>query len=283
MASYSGFLGVFRANPLPSAPHPDRFIEPDVVGDGVTDDTEAIQTALETASDNNKIFRIPSGKRCRVTDLLFAWGGAHLRSEDSTGVIVFDVPSSEPRLVNFGISAKLVLAEPWTGQVKGLHMEVVNGVTPGAGAGRVLYMWRAIGNLIADNYLNTGPWPYSLTGSGNNANYVASGNDCIRQKITICRNLIVATQTNHGGEGIGVDSYDGALVTDNEVIGVGDDPLGIHRCNDFQLHRNTLTSVDGRIFIANCTRGVIGHNSHTRIAGSDGQFRQGIALVYLVF
>lgn len=279
-----GFMGAFKAVKLPVRQPSACIIEPTVVGDGVTDDTAAVQAALTTASNSGLTFRTPAGKNCRITGILFVWGAANMTSAPSSS-LVLDIPSANPYLIHFGISAKLTIAAPYIGRVAGLNMSVINGVTGvGGTAGRVLYMWRAIGNVIDKNTLNVGVWPYSLTGSGNNAAYVASASDCIRKNITVCRNDLNATANNLGGEGLGFDTYDGVRAYDNALLGVGDDAIGVHFCTNFSLLRNRLSSVDGRIFISCSQYGEIAYNTHTRIASlRDGVAYAGIALIYIGF
>ena len=45
-------------------------------GDGIHDDTSALQSALTYCSVNNKVCQIPEGKKHLVTGPLFVWGGA---------------------------------------------------------------------------------------------------------------------------------------------------------------------------------------------------------------
>ena len=58
-------------------------------GDGITNDTVALQRAFTECSDLGLVCKIPKNKTFLVTEALFLWGKASLIGEDGTGVIEY--------------------------------------------------------------------------------------------------------------------------------------------------------------------------------------------------
>ena len=151
------------------------------IGDGIADDTIAIQKTLTLCSQQNAICRLPKGKFFRITQPLFMWGASQLIGTNSG--FIFDV-ATEPYLLNFGISSKKTtsannLQAPFTGVINSVHFRVASGA-----GGRVLYFWRTRGAKILNNRFEVGSLNYSATSSGNNDNWVGAAN-CIRENIEI--------------------------------------------------------------------------------------------------
>ncbi len=249
------------------------------VGDGKTDDTVAIQAALTRCSRLNQTCEIPKGKKFLVRSPLFIWGGANLVGEDGSGTLTFDIPEA-PYLFNVGISARQRLEKPFSGKISKARF-----VANLSGAGRIIFLWRTKNATISDNTFEVGEYAYSATSSGNDNAWVKNGfKNCIRENITIVRNKIIARATAHGSEGIGLGHFDGAMIQDNEIIGVGDDPIAIHFSRSIKILDNTMRSVDGRIFVSNSVTVEIARNSHERMASpQNGKFYKGISLLYIGF
>ena len=249
------------------------------MGDGVTDDTQAFQKALSLCSNRGMTCVVPAGKSFLITAPLYVWGKANLVGDKLQGSIVFDGGGS-PYLMNVGISGPQRLEPPFSGEISGIAFKVVGGE-----GGRTLYFWRTVGAVITKNHFEFGQYRYSATSSGNDNNVVKNGFiNCIRKDITITDNTIVATANYDGSEGIGLGSFDGALIMNNKVTGVGDDPIGIHFSENVRILRNDLSSVDGRLFVVNSKHVEIANNRHERIRSpKDGIFYTGISLLYIGF
>ena len=249
------------------------------MGDGVTDDTQAFQKALSLCSKQGKTCVVPAGKSFLITAPLYIWGKTNLIGDKSQGSIVFDDRDS-PYLFNVGISGPQRLEQPFSGIISGIAFKVVGGK-----GGRTLFFWRTEGALITKNRFEFGQYRYSATSSGNDNNVVKNGFiNCIRKDITITDNTIVATANWDGSEGIGLGHFDGALIMNNKITGVGDDPIGIHFSKNVRILKNDLSSVDGRLFVVNSRHVEIANNRHERIRSpKDGTFYRGISLLYIGF
>ncbi|MES2406651.1 MAG: hypothetical protein V4528_04925 [Pseudomonadota bacterium] len=248
-------------------------------GDGVTDDTESLQRAFNVCSRKGLICKIPGGRNFLVTSPLFLWGQASIEGDKTKGIITFNVKSS-PYLLNIGISGRKKLAEPFSGNISGVHFKVIGG-----NEGRIIFFWRTDGAQILNNTFDVGRYAYSATSSGNDNNWVVNGfQNLIRKNISIIGNKIVASSNDSGSEGIGLGNFDGALISGNTIIGVGDDPIGIHFCKNIKILNNELKSVDGRLFVVNSSNVEIAYNNIERMRSlKDNKFYTGISLLYVGF
>ena len=248
-------------------------------GDGITDDTKSLQRAFNVCSNKSLTCIIPDGKNFLVTSPLFLWGKANIESNKAMGTITFNVQSA-PYLLNIGISARRKPAQPFTGRISGVNFKVVGG-----SGGRIIFFWRTDGATIVNNTFDVGRYAYSATSSGNDNYWVVNGfTNSIRKNISIIGNKILATSNDSGSEGIGLGDFDGVLIGGNSIVGVGDDPIGIHSCKNVKIVRNDVKSVDGRIFAVNSANVEIAYNNHERIRSlDDGKFYKGIALIYAGF
>jgi len=249
------------------------------IGDGITDDTLGLNKAFKVCSDKNLICKLPKNKIFLVTGALYLWGGASLIGEERMSTIKFKV-SGLPYLLNIGISGRNKLEKSFTGIISKINFKIAGGK-----GGRIIFLWRTHSASIQNNSFDIGEYAYSATSSGNDNNWVKNGfKNTIRKNITIKHNIITAKVNNAGSEGIGLSSFDGALITDNIINGVGDDPIGIHSCKNIKILRNTMKSVDGRLLVVNSKNIVIADNIHHRVPSLiDNKFYRGISLLYIGF
>ena len=257
-------------------------IEHGAVGDGVVDDTVAMQAALTQCSTENKICFIAKSKRYRITQPVFAWGDMDLIGEDRRGWILLDFAVPTPFAVNMGISAKQVPERPFTGKIDGVAFKVLGAPS----LGRLLTFWRSDGARVSNNYLDSDVYQYSLTQGQNHNDWVneGAGQKYIRRDITIEDNHVVARDTTFGGEGIGIGLFDGVIIRRNRIHGGGDDPLGIHFCTNVEIYDNVIDSVESRVFIANSTNVHIHHNKISRSASRlNKRWYPGQALIFVGF
>lgn len=257
------------------------------IGDGVTDDTANVQRAFDACSNEGARCVVPFGKTFKITNRLFMWGEAGIFCQTPTDGFSFN--GNGTNLINFGLRAMTVPATVWSGTLQGCTYKVTG--QPGGG-GRILFFWRTDGATITQNTFLTGPYAYGPTSSGNNQAYVQNceanayslTNPCVRRNITITRNTVIATADNLGSEGVGLGLFDNALIEDNDIRGVGDDPIGIHFSTNIRILNNRISSTDGRVFVSNSRNVIIEDNHIARAARvSDGKFFKGIALIYIGF
>ena len=86
------------------------------VGNGLVDDTKALQKALTKCSMRNLVCKVPRGKNFLVRAPLYVWGGAQIIGEDGTGRFTFNAPDV-PYLVNVGIRARKTPETPFSGRM----------------------------------------------------------------------------------------------------------------------------------------------------------------------
>lgn len=247
-------------------------------GDGVTNDTVALQRAFNKCSELGLTCKIPKNKTFLVTEELFLWGKASLMGEDETGVIDFRV-KDQFYLLNIGISGKNEIEEPFSGVISGVKFKVSGGKK-----GRIIFFWRTQGARILDNIFEVGNYRYSATSSGNVNSWLKDINHYVRKNITISRNKIIAKADYLGSEGIGLGSFDGVVISENTVTGVGDDPIAVHYCRNVNIINNFMTSVDGRLFASNSINVEIRENVVRRVPSPlNNKSYKGIALIYIGF
>jgi len=239
------------------------------LGDGTTNETSTVQTALSDCSANTKTCVVESGKNYRVTGPLYMYGGASLTCADSTSKITFDVGTTKYP-VQIGLSASLTAAAAWTGTISNCTFVMSGGTV----TGRLLWLARSSGATITGNSFFPGNLTYSFTGSGVDGTYLVGAGNYIRSNLTITNNIIAAGANNVGSEGIGLEGFSTATISGNTISGVGDDPIGIHLSSDsITITNNNLSSVDGRVFISNSTNISITNNTISRMSSRlDGTF-----------
>ena len=249
------------------------------IGDGVTDDTIGLQKAFRTCSVRGWQCRLPKNKSFLVKEPLFLWGKASLIGEGTDSEIIFDV-NNAPYLLNLGISGRNKLEKPFTGAISNVDFKIRGGK-----GGRIIFLWRTAGAIISNNTFDVGSYAYSATSSGNDNRWVKNGfKNLVRKNIIIERNTITAKVDNIGSEGIGLGHFDGAIIKDNIINGVGDDPIGVHFSKNIRIINNKMKSVDGRLFVANSVNVEVVGNEHQRIASLlDNKFYKGISLLYIGF
>jgi hypothetical protein len=248
-------------------------------GDGQTDDSISVQRALSYCSRWAATCKIAANVTYLIKRPLFLWGNARLQGADGSGALVFSAASA-PYLLNIGISRKGGLEAPFQGAISNVTFKIAGG-----SGGRIIYFWRTRNAEIDHNTFYVGSYAYSATSSGNDNDWVANGfANCVRENITITENKVFATAAEGGSEGIGLVHFDGAVISDNQVVGVGDDAVGIHFSDHVVVDNNLLRSIRGRLFVANSNDVTISHNTVERMSSaSDRGFYAGIALIYVGF
>lgn len=250
-------------------------------GDGMHDDSDAVQKALTACSNRFWVKCVlPSDKAFLVTKPLFAWGKATIEGESAQhkGKILFDATGLK-YLINFGLSAPGVKQPPFSGIVQNIAFKVIRGDQ----LGRILFFWRSENAHIINNLFDVGVHSYAATGSGNDVAWLpVERHAYLRSNIFVTGNLMQAESGPKGFEGISFNLFDGVNVADNHILGVGDDPIGIHFCKNVSITNNTLSSVDGRLLVVNSENVSIKGNYIARVPSPQTKtFHQGISLLYI--
>lgn len=252
------------------------------VGDGVTDDTTNLQTSLTDCSNNGKTCVIASGKNYKITGPIFMWGAGNLRGADSTATITSSQTTKFPFNIGVAVGAAPYTATTvWTGSIRNVTFNITGQTVNG----RFIQLYRSRGATIEGNRYYSHNFPMSLTGSGVDGAYLSGAGNYIRERISILNNTVVGEVVDETvqQEGIGLDHFNGAEILYNTVTGVGDDPIGCHICTDVVVKYNTLSSIDGRIYLSNVARSEVSYNSVSRVADATGTFHAGVALIMQTF
>lgn len=249
-----------------------------VVANGVKDDSRAFSRALRQCSDSGESLVLSGGGVIRLTKEQFMWGGCNVLG-DGTVTLLFD-HINEKYLFNLGLAGRQIEAPPYTGRISGIRFEVHS-----RHLARLLYFWRTDGAEISGNHFDLREGLVSATSSGPDSAWSRSGpRSGIRRNLRIVGNDIVARAGAHGSEGIGLSHFDTVLIEGNMIEGVGDDPIALHVSENAVVRHNSVSSVDGRIFIGNSRNVSVTDNTHTRMKSLiDGEFYVGIALIYIGF
>ena len=260
-----------------------------VTGDGKIDDTSALQAALKFCSENDRQCVLDSDMQVRITAPVYIWGGGSLIGR-SGAAIKIDITDFKNRfIVNLGISDKHKPEREFSGQISNINFVTVTGpilkgvknTLPYAVGGRIVKIWRIKDALISGNFFEVGKYMYAAVGSGKNKNWL-HGSLSENNGVTIRNNTISATAPPHGMEGIGLGTFRNATISNNTVYGVGDDPIGIHNCENIEIHSNRLASVDGRILITNSENISVRKNYVARHKSLlDNKVSRGMALVHV--
>jgi len=248
------------------------------IGNGTADDTVVVQRALTKCSEDGLVCKVPKNKTFLITGPLFLWGKSSLIGQDDTGVIEFRVLNSR-YLLNIGISGKNKIEEPFSGEITGVNFKV-----NGGSKGRIIFFWRTQGASIKNNIFDVGNYRYSATSSGNVKSWLKRAGLYVRKNIEIKRNMVIAASDELGSEGIGLGGFDGAVISENTILNVGDDPIGVHYCKNIKIQDNYMTSIDGRLYVSNSVNVDINNNVAKRVASPiNNRFYKGIGLIYVGF
>lgn len=247
------------------------------IGDGTTDETTTVQSALSDCSANGKVCIVESGKNYRVTGPLYLYGTGSLRGEDNTALISFDVGSTKYP-IQIGLSSSTVQATAWSGTISDIRLVMVSGSV----LGRLIWLARTSGATIDGVTFSPGNLRYSLTGSGVDGTYLSGAGNYVRENITITDNVIAGQSDTLGSEGIGLEGFNGASIKRNTISGVGDDLIGIHlMCTAINIEDNDLSGVDGRVFISNSQGVVVNYNRISRGKSNDGLYKAASSLIFV--
>ena len=265
-------------------------------GNGTTDDTASVQRALSRCSELGLTCIIPRNTTYLITGELFLWGRGSLVGTDATSILKIRT-GSKLRVLNIGIGSTnpddAYQKKPaWSGTIRGVTFQTDDTGPASPSTARMIFFWRTNGGTIVSNTFLFGDGStYSATSSGNNNNIVrgCAGENptpldgaCVRRNLTITGNTVTASQDNLGGEGFGLNLFDGVEIANNTVSGVGDDMIGIHFSDNVNIHDNTLAGVDGRLFVAQSRNVTVFRNHISRMASTaNGTWYAGSALIYV--
>lgn len=259
-----------------------------VIGNGVADDTIALQEALKNCSIGQIACVIPKNKKVRITGPIYIWNKTSLIGEHRAEIQVDFIDLTERFVLNLGIAGKQLKRPPFQGKIKGIIFRALSGPTDKwlngdrsiPIAARFIQCFRCKHTTIKGNKFEAGPYFYGATASQNNANYMRGSE--VHHNITIKNNVIHQDATSHGQECIGIGPAQDVLIKGNKCVGSGDDLIGAHFVDGLVIKENSLFGVDGRIYVSNGKDVIIKGNHIERMASTlDGQWYKGNTLIYL--
>lgn len=250
-----------------------------VVGDGVADDSAALQAAFDAASGSGALV-LPPGTY-RITSNLYLFGRLDLIAHgDATILLDADLTLADgvEYWINAGIPSKGGTPATWTGRIEGVNFAL----SADANVQRMLNVhvgldWR-LDRCTFDLTAVGARGTIGALGCYNNSAWCAAPS---RQhgRITACR-FLASQRFNPGSEAIGIGNASFLWVEDNYINGFGDDGIGLHTCTDFVVARNRVYVPDGRIYCSGPRRGRVQDNYVQRIANPDNTWAGGGALMH---
>ena len=248
------------------------------LGDGTTDETATVQTCLSNAIAGGDTCVVESGKNYRIVTALYISSAVNLTCADSTAKMTFDMGNIKYP-IQVGLTSSTVAGTAWSGTISNCTFVISAGTST---AGRFIWLAKASGGTITGNSFHPGNLRYSLTGSGVDGAFLSGAGNYTRTNITITNNIVAAQADTAGSEGIGLEGFTGATITGNTVSGVGDDLIGIHlMCSNVLIQNNTLSGVDGRVFISNSQGVTVNYNRISRGRANDGLFKTASSLIFV--
>lgn len=226
------------------------------VGDGVHDDTEAIQACFHHAAENSLDVFVPRGiYRCNS---VFLYGAVSVCGESSDHCkFVSTDELTYRRWFNVGYDRYGDnRGDTWTGKLQGLTFEARGDLTEMVHVARSkdakVYDCRFTGHKYVTGRL--------LALGYNNAAYLNDGGVTPKDGITVSECVFDCTGAEHSHESVGAgDDYKNVKILNNTIILQPDD-LGIHRCENVLISGNHITATDGRILATDSRNVTISDN-----------------------
>ena len=254
------------------------------VGDGVTDDTTAVQDCFTAAGNATGFARsgalVMLSQSYRITRNLYGFGATTF---EGPGELVIDADMSladgHAYWWNMGIKAKAGAKSKWTGR-----MSVNVRATNNAVYERTVNLHYAEDCEITRCRFDLTAMPLggieypggAVVGYDNSAWCINPS----RKLVKITENTFIAAQTAAlGSEGIGIGPAKYVWVLDNYVYGFGDDPIAIHAVDHFTVRGNRCFTPDGRLIIRSSRWGTVADNHLERIANPNGTYTSGGGLL----
>jgi len=248
-------------------------------GDGLTDDTASLQTAIDTAaaSPTGGVVRLPANSKFRIaSNAIFLHGNVNVVGDSNDSSVLYvdtaagALPNSNAIVFACGATAFGQPIASWSGQFYNLKFQT----SSNASFQRCIWLLAAkkagVRNCKFDFTVNGWIGTSSALGgtitSGPNANWATGASPSTDfQDFFFEDNFLDLNHNSSNSEGIGFGNVKGLYVQRNKVVGAGDDPIGIHICNKVWIEDNDCSSIDGRIYVENSQEVWIQRNRVTRI------------------
>jgi hypothetical protein len=249
------------------------------VGDGVQDDSKALQTAISSGKTI-----LVSDKTYVINNNIYLYGNASIVGKaKSVFKINNDLSNADGKKFWFaiGITGKAASVRTWGGKITSITFTG----SENAVFNYCINLFNADGGTISNCVFD---WKgLSLSGvkgdprglsieSVNNASWCRSSNV---KNMEIFQNKVLHKEDASGCEGIGISNGFNIKIHDNYVYGVADDAIAVHNTDGFEITNNKCYSTQGRIMMENSKNGVVKGNYVERIPRQiSGGFNGGGAL-----
>lgn len=221
------------------------FITPEMfgaAGDGVTNDTAAVQAAL----DANGTTVVLNGEY-RIEDTLCVSGHKNIIG---SGTIYAYLPGSAPDeyIFAFGCTTLGVTGAPYTGIIEGIKIALITGnISYGLGFGNAKDT--VIRNIIMD--FSAGNCHNKFIFFGHNIDIASPVSS--KKNFIIEGSLFISDADPNSGRNVCetisfANGHSHITVKDNIILNCKDDGVAVHNCKDISIINNYLYSFSGRIF-----------------------------------
>jgi len=223
-------------------------------GNGVTDDTTAIQAAFTAASTGGDKVVFPEGTYI-VSDNLFIYGDASIIGSGKGSVIKLnDLPSNIYWIV-CGSAGWGGLSVPFTGVIEDITFDVPSSLANPINI--ALYLGSVDGAALRNVQVNSnGKCTNKAFGGINNNDAIVSPT---RQRLLL-ENCVVNNAETTDGESFGFDDTERITLRNCSVFGESGDDMGLHGC--------THGVIDGAYIEAETARIYVSDSSNTKITNS---------------
>ncbi len=258
-----------------------------VVGDGVTDDFQAVTNAFAAASANKFTLYIPDGCWMRINFTttnknLFLYSAASLVGANARncGFKIYKNypnPGGHDPLFCFGIPSKGAAVNAWTGTMDGVGFELVSGCQTFE---RVCHFYEWKNASVKNCWYDGRAVTFTLAqfaGGWLSSNYQPSwavGQSSTFSGIVVENNEGHASSYYQNNESMGFTNLVDSIIKNNRVYGFSDD-LAVHGGSNVTVRDNINVSVLGRFYAEDVSNFNLLNNYLSRARQPDGNWADG--------
>ena len=258
------------------------------VGDGVTDDTAALNAMYAKAAVGGGAVQYERGATYRTTNFLFMPGKVSHVGNGATILLdaVLPVAGGNSYWCVPGVASMGAAAVPWSGVMRDLTFRCTANADNAGHPGITMLNPMAVnGGTIENCVFDATACPGSRIGgirSLPNSAWATGAVTAVNLSYVNCR--ATATQGLVGSEAFDISGGKNGKILNCFASGFGDDAIAVHDVDGFTISGNRVYSPDGRILIDGSRKGAVSGNHIERIPTADGTnaWTSGTGLIFFV-